>query len=326
MNAPSILNVPSMPRVLRFPVEEGHIRLFARALGDANPIYADPVYAARSPLGGIIAPPTFSEAANHFDEDWPFRPRFGQPWFGSGATPSGVPREALPQGTAMHAETHFTYHRPLRPGMVLSTRAREGRRWEKQGPRSGRLTFREVVTTFVDQDGAPVLDCATVALQTEHPVETAAAAPAPVRERPRPADPIRPAAAAGWAPGTRAEAMLVENLTRTQIIQYAGVSGDFSPQHTDEVFNTQVAGYPSIFAHGMLTMGMLGRALTEFVGDGRLRSFGFQFRAQVWPGDTLRAALEVTGVEGAVARLALTVGNQHGQSVGRGYATAATGN
>ena len=51
---------------------------------------------------------------------------------------------------------------------------------------------------------------------------------------------------------------LVEDLKRTQIVQYAGASGDYNPLHTDEIYTTQVAGYPSVFAHGMLTMGMTG--------------------------------------------------------------------
>ena len=56
---------------------------------------------------------------------------------------------------------------------------------------------------------------------------------------------------------------IVNNLTRTQIVQYAGVSGDYNPIHTDEIFATEVAGYPSVFAHGMLTMGMTGKMITN---------------------------------------------------------------
>ena len=48
------------------------------------------------------------------------------------------------------------------------------------------------------------------------------------------------------------------NLSRTQIVQYAGASGDYNPLHSDEMFTTQIANYPSVFAHGMLSMGMTG--------------------------------------------------------------------
>ena len=61
-------------------------------------------------------------------------------------------------------------------------------------------------------------------------------------------------------------AVLVEDLKRTQIVQYAGASGDYNPLHTDEIFTTQVAGYPSVFAHGMLSMGLTGTMLTDYVG------------------------------------------------------------
>ena len=126
--------------------------------------------------------------------------------------------------------------------------------------------------------------------------------------------------------GDRREEVLVDNLTRTQIVQYAGASGDYNPLHSDEMFTTQVAGYPTVFGHGMLTMGMAGRLLTDWVGDGRLTRYGVQFRSQVWPGDTLTgtATVEALRVEGdePLADLRITVVNQRGETVLNGSATA----
>jgi acyl dehydratase len=115
---------------------------------------------------------------------------------------------------------------------------------------------------------------------------------------------------------------LVEDLKRTQIVQYAGTSGDYNPLHTDEVFTTEVAGYPSVFAHGMLTMGMTGRMLTNYVGDGRLTKYGVRFTNQVWPGDTLNSTATVESVEDGVVNLEVKTINQDGSVVLSGYAAA----
>jgi len=119
---------------------------------------------------------------------------------------------------------------------------------------------------------------------------------------------------------------LVDDLTRTQIVQYAGASGDYNPVHTDEVFATKVAGFPSVFAHGMLTMGMTGKMLTNYVGDGRLTKFGVRFTRQVFPGDTLdaKATVKEIGKEGGQYFVVLDVEtvNQNGEIVVSGYAAA----
>ena len=126
--------------------------------------------------------------------------------------------------------------------------------------------------------------------------------------------------------GDTYEERVVEDLSRTQIVQYAGASGDYNPIHTDEVFATKVAGYPTVFAHGMLTMGLTGKMLTNYVGDGRLTKYGVRFSRQVWPGDTLdaKATVEAVREEGGVHYVDLTVEtvNQDGQAVVTGTATA----
>ena len=115
---------------------------------------------------------------------------------------------------------------------------------------------------------------------------------------------------------------LVEDLKRTQIVQYAGTSGDYNPLHTDEIFTTEVAKYPSVFAHGMLTMGMTGKMLTNYVGDGRLTKYGVRFTNQVWPGDTLNSTATVESVEDGIVNLEVVTTNQDGKTVLSGYAAA----
>ena len=129
--------------------------------------------------------------------------------------------------------------------------------------------------------------------------------------------------------GDTREAVLVDDLTRTQIVQYAGASGDYNPLHTDEVFATEVAGYPTVFAHGMLTMGITGRLLTDWLGAANLTAYGARFVSQVWPGDTLTATATVEAIREEdgqrYADLTIVTKNQRDENVLTGTATARIG-
>jgi len=127
-------------------------------------------------------------------------------------------------------------------------------------------------------------------------------------------------AVAELAVGASRTTVLVDNLTRTRIVQYAGASGDYNPLHTDERFAREVAGYPGVFAHGMLTMGLTARAVTDWVGEDRLTRFGVRFTAQVWPGDTLTAVVTVTAADEDEVALEVTTTNQDGVVVLSGTA------
>jgi acyl dehydratase len=124
---------------------------------------------------------------------------------------------------------------------------------------------------------------------------------------------------------TRTEVVL-DNISRTQIVMYAGASGDYNPLHSDEVYVTKVAGYPSVFAHGMLSMGATGKILTDWVGNGRLKNYGVRFVNQVWPGDTLTATATVEAIREDngqhLADFSVTTVNQDGKPVVTGTATA----
>lgn len=126
--------------------------------------------------------------------------------------------------------------------------------------------------------------------------------------------------------GDKHEEVVIDDLTRTQLVMYAGTSGDYNPLHSDDMYTKDVAGYPGVFAHGMLSMGLTGKMLTNYVGDGRLKKYGVRFTNQVWPGDTLTAKATVAEIrdEGGekVVDLALETVNQDGKTVVTGTATA----
>ncbi len=126
--------------------------------------------------------------------------------------------------------------------------------------------------------------------------------------------------------GDSHEEIVVDDLTRTQLVMYSGTSGDYNPLHSDDLYAREVAGYTGVFAHGMLSMGLTGKMLTNYVGDGRLTKFGVRFTNQVWPGDTLTSRATVLEVrqEGAENFVDLTLEtlNQDGKTVITGSATA----
>ena len=160
-----------------FPVEASHILMFARSVGDDNPVYSDADAAKKTEAGSIIAPPTFAQASAQFDPDYFLRPKAGQPWFGSGKNPTGAATRGGGGGGGgggLHAEQHFEYHRHLKPGDVLTATSLPGKTWEKEGKRSGKLVFSESVTEYRDQKGELVITARSVGVRTERPVDAPA--------------------------------------------------------------------------------------------------------------------------------------------------------
>ena len=93
--------------------------------------------------------------------------------------------------------------------------------------------------------------------------------------------------------GDEAPPVVVANITRTQIVKYAGASGDFNPIHHDELYAIR-AGNERVFAMGMMTAGFLSRMVTDWVGDGNLRKYKMRFATRIWPGDTVTCKGKIT--------------------------------
>ena len=120
--------------------------------------------------------------------------------------------------------------------------------------------------------------------------------------------------------------VLTHTLTRTDLVKYAGASGDFNPMHHDEVA-AKAAGQPSVFGHGMFSMGMLGSALTDYVGIGNVLRYQVRFARQTWPDEVLSTKIVVTGKRDEDGKklvdLAVTLANGDGEDKVVGEATAA---
>ena len=117
-------------------------------------------------------------------------------------------------------------------------------------------------------------------------------------------------------------------LGRTDLVKYAGASGDYNPMHTDEVA-AQGAGLPSVFGHGMFSMGLLGRALTDWAGPGNLTNYRVRFTKQTWPGETLTTSVVVTDKRDEdgqkLVDVEVRLANQDGEAKLTGSATVIAG-
>ena len=117
-------------------------------------------------------------------------------------------------------------------------------------------------------------------------------------------------------------------LTRTDLVRYAGASGDFNPMHTDEVA-AKAAGLPSVFGHGMFSMGLLGRALTDWAGVGNLTNYRVRFTKQTWPGEVLTSKIVVAAKReedgDRLVDVTIELVNQDGEGKLSGSATVVAG-
>ena len=145
---------------ITFPVEASHIMMFSRSIGDFSADYD----------ANAAAPPTYAQSVAQFNPDYFLRMKDDEPWFGSGKNPSGIEGKPASSG-GLHAEQHFDYERPIRPGDVLTVTTRDGNTWERESKRAGKLMFSERITEYRDQNGDLVCTARSVGVKTERPVE-----------------------------------------------------------------------------------------------------------------------------------------------------------
>lgn len=121
--------------------------------------------------------------------------------------------------------------------------------------------------------------------------------------------------------GDELPALAKAPVDRVQLSRYAGASGDYNPVHVDEVYAKSI-GMPSVYAPGMLIMGMLGQLISDWARGGQLRRYGVRFIKMVWPGDTVVCKGRVSDRHGTGGRyfveIDLWAENQRGELLMKG--------
>ena len=191
----------------------------------------------------------------------------------------------------LHAEQEYVFHgEPPRAGRVLTASAKVTDRYRKEGRRGGALTFVKIVTVFRDENGRLVADSARPPSR-----------PRGLRRR-NPDDhaETRPAITVGDA----APARTFGPITVTDIVRYAGASGDFNPLHHDDEA-AKGAGFAGVFSIGMFQAALLA-TFAAMAGASKC-AVTTRFKEQVWPGDELVCTGEVIAVEPDGGGSAVTV-------------------
>ncbi len=132
-----LVGVEAEPEI--WEVEKDHIKRFAEAIGDPNPIYRDEAYAAKTCYGGIIAPPQFLIDAGLVK----FVDRLV---------------DMCPDKANINAGTDLEFYRPMRPGDRITTVAKLAEVKEKTG-KSGEMIFLTIEVTYRNQRGELAAVC-----------------------------------------------------------------------------------------------------------------------------------------------------------------------
>lgn len=290
-------------------VEAGKVEEFARAVRDPNPAHRDPEVAERLGFPAVPAPMTFTRTS--------YFPRY---------RPDGVGTDfgmdlGLHWDRLVHGEQAYALERPAYVGDVLSGETTLADAYQRESSGGGTLTFVVYETEYRDADGDLVLTEELTRIETpasddaegggdgegvDADCPDAGTEPGADRDEPGRSDgavgsspwadgEVEPAALADLSVGTASPEYVVEGLDRRDFVRYAGASGDFSRLHYDGPY-VRSLGYESVFAQGMLTMGVAAGLVASWFGLGRVASFRGQFRDQVWPGESVTVAGEVTEI------------------------------
>ena len=243
-------------------IEKSHIKRFAEAIGDTNPLWNDERAARKTCYGGMIAPPTFLRII-----------------------PFGRPDNSLdlPGSHKVDGGSEWEYFEPVRPGDRITGNRKVVELYERQGQR-GPVIFIVTHTIYTNQFGDTVASQKTTSIRSEggsgsggvakHPDKSPEAAVQPESKERLPHRPVfwDEVEEGGDTPP------LAKRATISDLARYAGASGDFNPLHLDRDA-AQQAGLPDVIIHGALKNAWLGQLVTDWLCyEGRLHKLAVQYR------------------------------------------------
>lgn len=229
------------------------LRCFAKAIGETDPIYTNEATARAAGHPDLPLPPTFLFCLDTEVRD-------DAAWLGG---------MGISYPDVLHAEQSFVYHRMAYANETLRFASRIT---DVVSKKDGALLFVTLETQVNDMQGAPVADLKTTIVESKNRTQKKDA------KNVAPSEKITPKA------GATLEPLQLSPVDRATLALYAGASGDHNPIHID-IDAAHRAGLPDVFAHGMLSMAWLGRLITRWMPQQRLREFKARFTSVTQIGD-----------------------------------------
>jgi len=304
-------------------VEAGKVEEFARALKNDNPAYRSREAAREQGFERVPAPITFLRTALF-------------PRYGPGETETGADRFPLGFDIGfdpryrVHGGQEYEVERPLYVGDTASARTTLVD-VSQRATDDGTLTLLVLETEYTDQDDDLVATEQKTVLEASGGIEATPAEDEEGAEEPSvsvsnvPADAYRTTRDAGDIAVGDTGPAVVETFDLKDFVRYAGASNGLDRIHYDRDF-VRDAGYPDVFAHGMLTAGVVEHMVTDWLGLSTVSRFETHFTAPLWAGDTLAVRGTVVDKreqeDGVAVDVELDGVSQRGETVVEGEATA----
>lgn len=257
------------------------IKRFIEATTDENPLWLDEKYAKRSRWGGIIAPPAFLHVFDPANRAFRKRPDLSH-------MATTLPFEP-PFAKTFQAFYEFQFFLPLRPGDLITSTAKIGDVYEREG-RTGRMVFIRMDNEHRNQRNELVGITSEAMVSIEGSSLSSKGAEAtslssveiklkPLRKKQIYFEDVE--VGMSLPP-------LVKEINLVTILKWGAAVNDYGPHHYDQQFAIQTLGLPNVIAHGPHNAAFLAQLVTNWIGcDGMITRHYTELRGNVFPGDTL---------------------------------------